>query len=230
MRDSPVAPDSIRNKPMTAGTLTTKLPALVIDPTDYLVVDIATGRHLPGDAVHAAQLAHEHGLTAAEALEAVESGWHLGLLSFLPGATSGVVVWTPQSTQRQVHRLARAMAGAAATSGGLSGLHPDLIDGENDRFGAVELFGLSTPCDIDLFLELARALLSRSAPHLIDELVVPIAVLFSATAQSVHGIEFAAPDVIRQEIVAGMVRSLMDGRGDDFADGLADYVVALAVD
>jgi hypothetical protein len=215
---------------MTAGTLTTKLPALVIDPTDYLVVDIATGRHLPGDAVHAAQLAHEHGLTATEALEAIENGWHLGLLSFLPGATSGLVVWTPQVMQRQVHRLARVMAAAVTPPGLGSPGAPDLIDGENARFGAVELFGLTTPCDIEVFLELARALLSRSAPQIVDELVVPIAVLSSETAQSVHDLEFAATSAVRQEIVAEMVHSLMDGRSADFADHLADYVVALAVD
>ncbi|MCU1529988.1 MAG: hypothetical protein JWP75_3751 [Frondihabitans sp.] len=230
MRDNPVVLDSIRIQPMTAGTLTTKLPALVIDPTDYLVVDIATGRHVPGDAIHAAQLAQEHDLTATEALEAIEGAWHLGLLSFLPDATSGIVVWTPQVTQRQVHRLARAMATTVATGGLTPAGAPDLIDGEGSRFGAVELFGLSAPCDVDLFLELARALLSRSAPHLVDELVAPIAVLYSDEAQAVHAIEFAAPAVVRQEIVAEMVRSLMDGRSDDFADHLADYVVALAVE
>lgn len=213
---------------MTAGTLSTH-PALVIAPIDYLLVDIGTGRHLPGDAIHAAQLAHEHGLDEIEAAEAVQGAWLQGFLSPDPTLTSGLVTWTPEMTARHLHQLARAMVVAVRTPCIASEHSPDLIDGEESRVGAVELFGLSTPCDLALFLELARALLSRTERHLVDEVVVPISVLFSDASRAVHGLEFAAPDVVRHGIVSRATRSLMDDRVDDFTEAVADYLVAVSV-
>ena len=219
---------------MTAGL--TLSPALVVDPIDYLLVDIATGRHLPGDAVHAEQLAHEHGLDVETARDALEAAWHLGLVTRGPGGTSGVVVWTPEITQQQIHRLARAMVTAVQgicrgpiERHGLAERH-SVIDGEAARMGVIEMFGLATPCDVDLFLELARALLGGQAPTLVDELVVPIGVLMSEAAQVVHGIELAAPAAVRDELVGDLVRCLMDGDADGFTEALADYVVAVSID
>lgn len=215
---------------MTAGTPTQLLPAFVVDPIDYLLVDLATGRHLPGDMVHVEQLAHEHGLSGADALDALEAAVCLGFVTMRAGQTGALVTWTPQVSQAQLHRLARAMVTAAGAVSARDPYGIDLIDGEANRRGAVELFGLTTPSDVALFLEMARALLSRRSIAVVDELVVPIAVLFSETAQGVHGLEFAADEDTRQVLVCGLVRSLMDGRVADFADLMADYVVAMSVD
>jgi len=215
---------------MTAGATTSVLPALIVDPIDYLLVDIATGRHLPGDTVHAEHLAHEHGLSDLDARDALDAAVCLGLVTRRVGQNCALVSWTPDVSQAQLHRLARAMVSAVDTVSSRDPYGVDLIDGEQNRHGAVELFGLTTPCDVELFLELARALLSRRSIAVVDELVTPIAVLFSETAQQVHGLDFAADARTRQELVCGLVRSLMDGRADDFRDLLADYVVALSVD
>ncbi|RKR75742.1 hypothetical protein [Frondihabitans australicus] len=215
---------------MNAAATISLAPALVVDPVDYLLVDLATGRHLPGDAVHVEQLAEEHGLTCTEAREAVEAAWQLGFVLLGPGGTSGIVSWTPESTQRQLHRLARAMVAAVAGVGAGRQAPRHVIDGEQSRLGAVQLFGLTTPDDVDVFLELGRALLGSTAPALVDEVTVPLAVLLSEAAQVVHGMEFAAPAAVRREMVATMVSSLIDGRIDDFRDAIADYVVALSID
>ncbi|BDZ48777.1 hypothetical protein GCM10025867_10180 [Frondihabitans sucicola] len=215
---------------MTAGTATQLLPALIIDPVDYLLVDLATGRHLPGDVVHAGQLAHEHGLSDADALDALDAAACLGVVSCRAGRASAIVSWTPAVSQAQLHRLARAMVAAVGAVTSRDPYGVDVIDGEEARHGAVELFGLTVPGDVDLFLELARALLGRRSISVVDELVVPIAVLFSETAQQVHGLELAADAATRQELVCDLVRSLLDGRGDDFAALVADYALALSVD
>lgn len=214
---------------MPAGNTTTTLrPTLIVEPFDYFLVDIATGRFLPGDGVHAEQLAHEHGLSVEDAHEVIETAWRLGFVTRQGMATGGILIYTPEASQVHLHRLARALVSAVSCGPRGAGTI-GLIDGEQTRFGAVELFGLTTPCDVELFLELCRALLGTWAPHLLEELAVPVAVLFSESAQSVHGIEFAAPPVVRRELVCSMVRSLIDGRPDDFAAHVADYVVAMAV-
>lgn len=215
---------------MTTGAATKLLPTIIVDPIDYLLVDIATGRHLPGDTVHAEQLAHEHGLTLDEAADALEAASCLGLVSRGARSSGAVVIWTPAVSQAQLHRLARAMVAAVAAVGPRDPYGVDVIDGEQSRLGAVELFGMTTPCDVELFLELARALLSRRSIGVLDDLVVPVAVLFCETAQRVHGLDFAASASTRQQIVCELVRSLMDGRPDEFADLMADYVVAMSVD
>lgn len=214
---------------MTAGnTATTLLPTLIVDPFDYLLVDIATGRHLPGDGVHAEQLAHEHGLSIEDAHDAIDTAWRLGFVSRQGTGPGGILTYTPEASQVHLHRLARAMVAAVACGPRGAGA-VGLIDGEEARFGVVELFGLTTPCDVELFLELGRALLGSWAPTLVDELVVPIAVLFSESAQFVHGVEFAAPPAVRRELVCSMVSSLIDGRTDDFAALVADYVIAMSI-
>lgn len=215
---------------MTAGnTATTLLPTLIVEPLDYLLVDIATGRHLPGDGVHVEQLAHEHGLSLADAHEAIDAAWSLGFVSRQVAGSGGILTYSPEASQVHLHRLARAMVSAVGCGPRGAGT-VGLIDGEEARFGAVELFGLTTPCDVELFLELGRALLSSWAPSLVDELVVPIAVLFSESAQFVHGIDFAAPPAVRRELVCGMVSALIDGRTDDFTALVADYVIAMSID
>lgn len=218
---------------MNAG-ITTVTPitpiTLVVDPVDYLLADLATGRHLPGDAVHVQQLAFEHGLELDAAREALEVAWQLGFVSIAPDLSSAIVTWTPEASQRQLHRLARALVSAVSRAGDGRPVARHVIDGEQAREGAVEMFGLGTPDDVALFVELGRALLGTSAPALVDELSVPIAVLFSETAQSVYGLELAAPASVRREIVAELVSSLIDGRIDDFRDAVADYVVAMSID
>jgi len=215
---------------MTAGAATLAFPSLIVDPLDYFVVDIAVGRHLPGGTVHASQLAYEHGLTDEEALDALDAAVCLGLASRRTGEGDVSVSWSPSVSQSHLHRLARAMVMAVGAINDRDPYGIDLIDGERDRFGAVEFFGLTTPCDVELFLELARALLARRSIAVVDDLVSPIAILFSETAQHVHGLEFAADERYRQELVSGLVRSLLDGRSEAFVDLLADYVVALSVD
>ncbi|ROQ37166.1 hypothetical protein EDF46_2616 [Frondihabitans sp. PhB188] len=215
---------------MTAGTTATAtalLPAIVIDPVDYLLVDIATGRHLPGDGVHVEQLAHEHGLSLAEAGAALDEAWCLGLVSRRATTTGGIVCWTPEATQVMLHRLARAMV-SAVTAGPRCDAKRGLIDGDAQRFTVVELFGLTAPCDVALFLEVARALLGAWAPDLLDELIMPVAVLFSQSAQRVHGFEPAAEADVRCEMVRELVSSLIDGRTADFESTVADYVLALS--
>jgi hypothetical protein len=214
---------------MPAGASSLAVAPLVVDPVDYLLVDIAVGRHLPGGTVHAAQLAHEHGLTDAEAIEALEAAWLLGFVSLGPGSTSGLVTWTPEDSLRQLHRLAGAMVSAVAMKNRSGLARADVIDGEAARMGAVELFGLTTPGDVELFLELARAVLGCRPGPLVDDLVVPVAVLFSVTAQSVHGLDFAAPAGVRERLVSDLVRCLIDGRVDDFAVTMSDYVLAMSV-
>lgn len=219
---------------MIAGPASPLLPALIVDPVDYLLVDIATGRLLPGDAVHAEQLAHEHGLDLDAAGDAVDAAAQLGFVARGPvgfaAGTGGIVTWTPEQSQLQLHRLARAMVIAASTSCSVVSANRDVIDGEQKRMGAVELFALITPGDVELFLELARALLGRASGPLLDEIVVPLAILSSEAAQTVHGFEFAAPQSVRQSLVCDMIRSLMDGRVVEFGDLVADYVIALSID
>lgn len=213
---------------MPAGT--TLSPATIVDPVDHLLVDIATGRHPRGTAVPPEQLVAEHGLTLHEAREALDDAWRLGFVSRVGAGPFGLVSWTPEATQLQLHRLARGMVASVA------GMHRDgmalgcVIDGERTRVGAVEHFGLTVPCDVELFLELGRALLGDFAPTLLDEVIAPLEVMLSEAATTVHGIEFAAPAGIRQTIMADLVRSLLDGRVDDFRDLVADYVVALSID
>lgn len=214
---------------MTAGFTTQLLPTLIIDPIDYLLVDLATGRYLPGETVHAEQLAHEHGLSSDDAADALDAAWCLGLVA-RETRSAGRVTWCPEVSQMQLHRLARAMVAAVRGVSVRDSYGVDVIDGEQARLRAVDLFGLSAPADVDLFLELARALLCRRSITLLDELVVPVAVLFSMTAQEVHGIEYAASTLVRDEIVANLVRSLLDDRVDDFCDLIADYVVAMSID
>lgn len=213
---------------MTATTPIRPARSLIVDPIDYVLVDIATGRLLPGDGVHAEQLAHEHGLDTADAAAAIDSAWHLGLVSRHGMAGGGTVAWCPEASQVHLHRLACAMVAAVAAGPRGRGT-VGLIDGEQARIGAVELFGLTTPCDVELFLELGRALLGSCAPALVDELVVPIAVLFSEAAQSVHGLELAAPPEVRRDIACDLVRCLMDGRPGDFAGLVDDYLLALSI-
>lgn len=218
---------------MLAGSTlaaTTLMPAAVIDPVDHLLVDIATGRHLPGDAVHPAQLAAEHGLDRDQGQEAVDAAWRLGFVSRVSAGSCGVVVWSPETTQLQLHRLARAMVTAVATACRAGETRRDVIDGEGTRVGAVELFGLTVPSDVELFLELAHTLLGDFAPTLLDELAAPVALMFSEAATTVHGLDFAASADVRCALICDLVRSLMDGRIDDFRDLVADYVVALSVD
>jgi hypothetical protein len=215
---------------VTLGAPTAVLPTLVVDPVDYLLVDLATGRHLPGDTIHVEQLAFEHGLSSVDAGDALAAASCLGLVSFGGSRAGALVTWSPLVSQSQLHRLARAMVTAVGTVSPRDPYGVDVIDGEQNRLSAVELFDLQTPCDVELFLELARALLSRRSIAVIDELVVPIAVLFSATALRVHGLELAADDDTRQQIVCGLVRSLMDGDVEAFGDLMADYVVAMSID
>lgn len=228
MQNSPVLPRR-SDLEMPAGASFTPVVPLVVDPVDYFLVDIAVGRHLPGGTVHAAQLAHEHGLSDAEAIEALDAAWLLGFVSLDAGRTSGLIIWTPESSLRQLHRLAGAMVAAVGTKSRTGLPHADVIDGEEARMGAVELFALTTPNDVEVFLELARALLGCRPGPLVDDLVVPLAVLFSATAQHVHGLAFAAPLEVRERLVSDLVRCLIDGRADDFALAMSDYLVAMSV-
>jgi hypothetical protein len=213
---------------MSAGT--TLIRPIIVDSVDHLLVDIATGRHLAGDAVHPELLAAEHGLPLDEAREALDDAWRLGFVSKVGAGSCGLVAWTPEASQLQLHRLARAMVTAVAGSQRATMGLGCVIDGERTRLGAVEHFGLTVPCDVELFLELARALLGDFAPTLLDELIAPLEVMFSDAATTVHGLEFAAPAEVRHTLVCDLVRSLMDGRVDDFRDLVADYVVALSVD
>ncbi|GAA4675794.1 hypothetical protein [Frondihabitans cladoniiphilus] len=218
---------------MLAGNLLTARPTAQPDPVDHLLVDLATGRHLPGDVLHVQQLVHEHGLTEGDAQSAVDTGWELGLLAKDGAASSARVVWTPEASQLHLHRLARHLVVVARSTRpdaprGI-GRPVDLIDGEPGRLTVVEQFGLSVPEDLLLFLDVARALLGRAAPQLLDELAAPIAVLFSEAAQRVHDFEPAAPLEVREEIVRDMVRSLIEREPEAFVDLVADYVVALGI-
>lgn len=214
---------------MIAGSSTHHRPTLLVDPIDHLLVDLATGRHLTGDTVHADELAGEHDLDSTQADDVLQAAWCLGLVS-RPSARSAVITWTPEVSQVQLHRLARAMVAAVGTVTTRDPYGVAVIDGEEARLGAAELFELETPCDVDLFLELARALLSRRSIAVVDELVSPLSILFSRVALEMHGVRLAATDDVRAEIVRGLVLSLMDGRVDDFRDLVADYVVAMSID
>ncbi len=214
---------------MLAETSAPLRPTLVVDPVDYLLADVALGRHLPGEPVHAAQLAEEHGITGAEAVEAVETAWFLGVLTRGHSIAEGRVAWTPAGTEAQVHRLARAMVAMVRRPVSTRETACSVIDGEDLRQGAAELFDLRTPADLVVFLELARALLGRSDRLLVDDLVAPVAILFSEVSQETHGIEFAAPAAVRDDLVRGLVRALIEERVDDFADLVDDYVLALSV-
>jgi hypothetical protein len=227
MRDDPVARQIAGS--MLTETSAPHRPALVVDPVDHLLADVALGRSLPGDVVHALHLAEEHALTAAEAVEAVETAWFLGVLTRGDSIAEGRVAWTPGSTEAQVHRLARSMVSVARRSASAREAALPVIDGEGLRLGAAELFDLRTPDDLVVFLELAHALLGRSDRLLVDDLVAPVAILFSRASQETHGIEFAAPPAVRDDLVRGLVRSLIDGRADDFADLVDDYLLALSV-
>lgn len=214
---------------MIAGSTTSLIPTLLVDPVDHLLVDVATGRYLRGDTVHAGVLAREHGFDRAEAVDLLDASWCLGIVS-RPSAGSAVVTWSPEASQVQLQRLARVMVAAVGTVTARDPYGVAVIDGEETRLGAAELFSLGTPCDVDLFLEVARALLSRRSIAVLDELVSPLAILFSRVAQEVHGFQLAASDDVRAEIVRALVLSLMDGRVDAFKDLVADYVVAMSID
>lgn len=212
---------------MPASHLTRTPPALVIAPIDYLLVDIATGRHRPGDAVHAEQLAHEHGLTVSDAQGALDEAWCLGLVSRSVSPAAGIVCWTPEVTQILLHRLARAMVSAVA-GGPRCASTRGLIDGDASRLTVIELFGLSTLPDVDLFVEVARALLGAWRPALLDELAMPVTLLLSESAQRTHGFQPGADVETRSALVGDLVDCLIDGRTDDFAAAVADYALALS--
>lgn len=206
---------------------TALLPALVVDPVDYVLIDIATGRHLPGDGIHAEQLVREHGLTLDDAMAALDDAWRLGLVARTASPTAGTVSWTPEVSQIQLHRLTRAMV-SAVSADRRAGCEPAVIDADSKRLTVIELFGLTTLPDLDVFLEVARALLGGWVPTLVDELAMPLAVFFTENAQRVHGAIPAADTDVRVEIVGALVASLLDGRIADFQEHVADYVLALS--
>lgn len=215
---------------MTAGAAPQLLPSLLVDPIDYLLADIAAGRHRPGDSVHVHQLTGEHGLTPAEAHDVLEAACCLGVVSRAAHHAGAVVCWSPDVSQRQLQRLARAMVAAIRSSSARDPYGVDVIDAEESLAGDIGSFGLTASCDVVVFLAVAHALLGRRSIALLDELAAPVAVFFSETAQRVHGIELAADAETRRQIVGELVRSLIDRRPDDFAALMRDYVTAMSID
>ena len=203
---------------------------LIIDPVEYLAVDIATGRHLPGHIFSRETIAVEHGLADDQVDEALDSAWLLGLVSRPLASGSSIVQWSPDESQRHLFRVVRAMADVVRW--GPSDHHRlphDVIDGEGARFGAVDAFGLRVPADVELFLEVARALLSRRASAIVDEFVAPLSIFSSEAAQVVHGFAFTATEPERDEIVSRLVSALIDGRAAAFSALLDDYRHAMTV-
>ncbi|MBD8728323.1 hypothetical protein [Frigoribacterium sp. CFBP 13707] len=208
-------------------------PRPAVDPAGLMLVDIATGRYLPGDEIDAQVVAREHGLRPVDVRIALYDLRRAGLVTGVPFSGTRVVVWHRRTNEALMRRLGRVLAGVAAASPVLEAL-PEPAE---TRLPAADLLvrhGLALPADVEHFLDLARTMVDtlpadeRVRVH--SELLLPLTVLSTTTALHVHGVVPALPEGVRGAIVDLVEAAAHYGDWADVPGLVADYTVALGAD
>lgn len=149
-----------------------------------MLVDIATGRYLPGDEIDAQVVAREHGLRPVDVRIALYDLRRAGLVTGVPFSGTRVVVWHRRTNEALMRRLGRVLAGVAAASPVLEAL-PEPAETRLPAAALLVRHGLALPADVEHFLDLARTMVDtlpadeRVRVH--SELLLPLTVLSTTT-------------------------------------------------
>ncbi|WP_423921135.1 hypothetical protein ACPEEZ_00170 [Frigoribacterium sp. 2-23] len=196
---------------------------------DLLLVDIATGRYLPGDSIEPETAAREHDCTPLEMHAALADLRRAGLVTQAMFAPGMVVVWHHRYNETLMRRLGRLLALAVAKQ-------PDLetVAEPVRRATAAEAHGLQLPDDAARFFDIARALVSvlpaAVAGHAVTDLITPLETMYSTTSMTVHGITPALSEAVRHTIVDLLEHAAHYGEWTDVCGFVADYGVAIGAD
>jgi DNA-binding GntR family transcriptional regulator len=200
------------------------------DAAELVLVDVATGRWLPGDEVDPLVVAREHGLAPHVVLAALGDLRRLGLLARSPFTGASVVVWHRRANEVLMRRLALALADVADLAPVLGELPEPAPTGPC----VAARHGFELPADVAHLLDLARTMLaalpSGEGSRVVADVVRPLSVLATRTAMRVHGVEPALPEQVRGEIVDLVEAAAHYGEWSSVPGLVADYSVAFGAD
>ena len=196
---------------------------------DALLIDLATGRHTPGDVLDDSAVARELGVSLGEVRRSIDVLCRIGMLLRAPFGSDAVVGLPAYSVTTLLRRLGGAMELALARG-------PQVEDLPEPRPGATlaDRFGLESPLDIARLVELADPLFGLfdddEAARLDREVVGPLSVLASIDALRVHDSRPALPDDLRARIVDEIEAAVHYGEWRSIAGLMADFGIAFAPD
>ena len=205
-------------------------PRPVVDLVgDVFLVDLATGRHTPGDVLDESAVADELGVTLAEVRRSVDVLCRIGVLLRPPFGRDAVVGLPAYCTTTLLRRLGGAIELALARGAQAEDLpEPRPAATLGDRHG------LETPLDIARLIELADPLLGLfdddEAARLDREVVRPLSVLATEQALRVHGAAPALSDDLRARIVDEIETAVHYGEWRAIPGLMADFSIAFAPD